>query len=276
MAIETITWKDPSGTSHPFDGSGNYLALEGEQGNYMPPVAPLDQRTPQRPGTTIRYFDIQQRLLTYPLVVTATTEMNLRTAIRQLTEMFYTPAGSPGTLIATAPDGSQRQCSAYYWAGLTGDGTPPKRGPGNILLPLQLLAADPFWYDTSATVSNYTNTQFLAGFTITNSSDFLVWPTWVITGPFTNLVITNTTTGQAIKLTANSGLSLTNGQTLTINTQAGTLIGPASANEIGFLTTDSVLFALATGANVITVSYTGGVLGQTTGQCTYTNRWFSC
>src|SRR5690349_7070593 len=117
MAGESIIWKYASGTSHALDGSGNYLALEGEQDNYMPPIALLDQRTPQRAGTNIRYVDIKPRILTYPIQVTATTEMNLRTANRALFSMFFTSsASSPGTLIAIAPDGSsQRQIVCWYY-----------------------------------------------------------------------------------------------------------------------------------------------------------------
>ncbi len=278
MSGEAISWKDPNGVVHALDGSGNYLALEGEQDNYMPPIALVDQRTPQRAGTTIRYIDVQPRLLTYPIEVTASSEMDLRTAIRSLCSMFFSSsAANPGTLIATAPDGvSQRQISAYYFDGLRGDGSPSNRTPGAILFPLQLEAADPFWQDTTAQQTTYTNTQMGSAQTIINAGDYRVWPTWVITGPLTNLVITNTTTGEKIDLTANSGLSLTNGQSLTINTLAGTLVGPSGANEISHLTTDSILFSLATGANGITFTYTGGVNGQTSAQITYTNRWLSC
>lgn len=276
MANESVAWIDPSATSHALDGSStsNPLALRGRQGIGMPPIANLDQRTPLRPGTTIRFVDIQPRVVTVPLLVSGNgSETTLRTTLRSMMTWFNTTS-TPGTLRATAPDSTQRDLTAYYYAGLELAEDEQDRGPGWQLVPLQLLAADPFWYDTSATTTTYTNTQMGSTQTITNTGDYLVYPTWTITGPFTNLVITNTTTGYKIDLSGGGGLSLTNGQTLTIDTKAGTLVGPSSANEISHLTTASVLFPFVTGANAITFTYTGGVLGQTTAAYSYKNRWF--
>lgn len=274
---ETLTWIDPSASSHLLDGSSvsNPLAVEGRQGLFMPPIANLDQRTPLRPGTTIRYVDIQPRVVTVPLLVKGSTDSALRSQLRTMMTWFNTTS-TPGTLRSTAPDASTRDLTCYYYDGLPLDESYPNKFTTWALVPLQLLAADPFWYDTSTTTAGpYSNTQMGSSQTINNTGDYLVYPTWTLTGPFVNMVITNTTTGQAIKLTANGGVSLVNGDTLTINTSAGTIV-KNSSNSIDKLTTDSILFALAKGNNSITFTYTGGVNGQTTAQATYKNRYFSC
>ncbi len=281
MAGESISWIAPDASTTALDGSSNYLALEGEQDTYMRKVALLDQRTPQRPGTNVRYADLPPCVVTYPLQVSASSETNLRTAIRTLTQKFgQTLIGTPppsGTLRATAPDGSTtRDLVCFYFAGLEGDGRSPNRSPGSIIFPLQLLATDPLWQDSASTTAGpYTNTQMGSTQTINITGDYQCWPTWTLTGPFVNMVITNTTTGKAIKLTANGGISLANGDTLTINSIAGTVV-KNSSSAISNLTVDSILFPLVPGNNAITFTYTGGVLGQTTAQAVYKNRWFSC
>jgi hypothetical protein len=277
MAGEAITWIDTSSVSHALDGTSNYLATIGEQSNYMAPIANLDQRTPLQPGTNVRYVDVQPRILTYPILVTATTETLLRTAIRQLTQMFNTSTG-PGILRATNPDGTTtRDISCYYYGGLEGDGSYPNRTPGSMLFPLQLLAYDPLWHDTTPTSTLFTNAQLASAISITNNGDFECWPVWAITGPFVNLTMTNTTTSKAIKLTANGGINFLVANTLTIDLSPGkkSFLKQDLTNQVSFLTTDSLLWSLAPGVNSITFTMTGNT-SATTATVTYAQRYWSC
>lgn len=283
MAGEAISWKSPGGTTYVFDGSSNYLAVvdsqSGELGNYAPPVVLIDQRTPLRPGTTIRYQDIQPRIVTYPLQVTAASETALRTAVRTLVSAFMTTsAGNPGTLIATAPDGSQRQnTSAYYYDGLEGDGTYPKRVPGGILFPLQIMLPDPFWYDTTA-ITSTTNGPFnpSVNIPITNSGDYLVWPKYTITGPG-GVAIEN----QNFSIPGNPrfnlpSLNLLSTDTLVIDTFAGTLTLNGVTNEVSAADLQTVLFPLVPGINNMFFFMGSGSTAASSVKIQYTNRWFSC
>ncbi len=276
MAGESYAWIDANGVLHPWDGSGNYTVEEGEQDTYMPPVANVDQRTPQRPGSNVLYVDVQTNILTLPLRVSATTEMGLRTAIRQLTQMLML---GKGTLRATAPDGSsQRDLICRYYGGVGGDGSYPNRSPGSILMPLQLQTdGDPYWRDPAdTTTTSFSNTTLASPVTVTNNGDVDCWPVWTITGPFANLTITNQTTGEALKLTANGGISFTSLDTLTLDMYAGTLLRQDGASQISHVTWDSVVWRLVPGNNSIAFSYTGGVNGQTTAQASYRQRYWSC
>lgn len=277
MAGESYTWIDSASTSHPMDGSGNTLVLGyGPVGLYMPPTAQLNQRTPLQPGSNWKYTDIQDRILTLPVLVFATSETLLRTQLRSMIDTWF---AAPGTLRATAPDGTtQRDLnSAYYFAGLDIDETDnSKRGPGWVEAPLQLWAPDPFWYDTAATTAGpYTNTQMGAGVTIANGGAYACDATWTLHGPFTNLVITNTTSGYKMDISANGGLTLGNTDSLVIDTKAGTITLNGTTSEMSHLSTASVLFQLLTGNNAITFTYTGGLNGTTTATVSYKQRYRS-
>jgi hypothetical protein len=277
MAGETLTWIDSTSTSHVLDGSSNTnpRSVEGRQGLFMPPTAQLDQRAPLTPGTTVIYTDIQARIVTIPLLVSCTTDVTLRSTLRSMVDDWFS---APGTLRATDPSAVNRdlgpgQC--YYVGGLELDESYPAKFTTWVIAPLQLLAADPFWYDTSNTTAGpYTNTQMGSTQVIANGGKVYVYPTWTLTGPFVNMVITNTTTGLKIDLTANGGISLVNGDTLTINTAAGTIVKNSTDNR-DKLTTASVLFPLIVGNNSITFTYTGGVNGQTTAQAVFKQRYRS-
>jgi hypothetical protein len=275
MAGETLTWIDLSSISHPFDDSIGILALDGEQGLTMPPIALLDQRTPGRAGSRVRYIDVLPRPVTIPLQFHASSESALRTLIKSATSWFKPAAGTPGTVRATEPDGTtQRDLFCYYQGGLEGDGK--NRTPGGHVFAVQLLASDdPLWNDVNATVTSYTNTQMGSPISITNNGDWECWPIWTVNGPFVNLVMTNTTTGKKTDLTNNGGISIANGHSIVIDSLKGTIILDGTTSELGLLTPDSVPWPLATGANSITFSYTGGVNGQTSAQVSYKQRWFS-
>lgn len=275
MAGESYTWIDSTNTSHALDGSTGVEVLAGPIGLYMPPIQQLDQRTPLQPGTSIKYTDLQAKPITLPLHLEASTESGLETLKNTLVDSWF---AAPGTLRRTRPDGvTQRDLLCYYLAGLEMDesGT-DHRGPGWIDVALQLLAAQPFWTDTSDTTAGpYSNTQMGAGVTIANGGLYQVYPTWVIHGPFVNLVITNAATGLKMDFTANGGITFTGSDTLTIDADAGSFLKQDGTNQVGFLTTDSVPFPLIPGNNAITFTYTGGVGGTTTTTVTFRQRYRS-
>lgn len=276
MANELLTWIDSTNASHALDGSStaNPLAFEGAQGLRMPPIAQLDQRTPLQPGTSIKYTDIQARPVTIPLLVSgAGSETTLWSQLRAMVDTWF---AAPGTLRYTGPDGTSRDLlNCYYLGGLEGDESYPSRKPGSLEVPLQLLATEPFWHDTADTVINYTNTQIFNGFTSTNNGAYECYPAWVFKGPFINLVMADTTTGYKIDLTANGGINFLSTDTLTIDTNAGTLLKQDGSDMTGFLTTDSVLFPLAVGNNAISFTYSGGVNGVTAATLTFRQRYRS-
>lgn len=280
MASETVTWIDPTtGASHVLDGSttANPLCFS-RQGFNMPPVAQVGQRVPLQPGTIIRYTDVLPRPVTLGLNVNGNgNETTLRQQLRTMTSVWF-PPGLPGVLRNTAPDGVQRDLNCYYIDGLPLDETYPNRKPGSVVCPLALEAADPFWYDSVATTllfsNNNTSNSFLGtpflpltlggnfpawtSFTITNSGDFETWPLLQVMGPVASaLTLVNNTSGKAIKLTANGGVSLAQNEVLTIDTYNALIYKQDGSNQMGFRTTDSSLWSLVPGVNAISITGSG-------------------
>lgn len=274
MAAESYIWIDSAATSHAMDGSTGVEVLAGPIGLYMPPLSLLDQRTPGQPGTTIKYTDILPRPITLPIHIQGATESALETLKNALVETWF---ANPGTLRRTRPDGStQRDLACSYLAGLgldESDTSSQTRGSGWIETPLQLLAAVPFWTDTADTTAGpYSNTQMGAGQTIANNGTWECYAKWTLHGPFSAMVITNTTTGYKMDLTANGGLTLGNTDSLVIDTTAGTMLLNGSTDERSHLSYDSILFPLAKGNNAITWSYSSGLNGTTTTTLTFRQR----
>lgn len=291
---DSMTWIDPSGVSHPFDGSVLNIAVMrgGRQGIFMPPITNVDQRTPLQPGTIVRYVDVQPRPLIVPVLVNPGVESTLRTTIHSMTGWFNTTQ-KPGIWQATGPDGSVRNLTCVYVSGLDATESDDVRKPGSIFLALTFLAADPFWYDVSSTVVTpalaqpaFLSSQFLplklggstltSEFAITNNGDFETFPIWTIHGPGSNLTISNLNTNKSFALSANGGLVLGANQILTIDTSFGikTILTQDGASQAGFLQPGGNLFSLAQGLNTLAVSM-AGTTGQSSVQVSYKQRYFS-
>ncbi|MDN3356088.1 phage tail domain-containing protein [Actinomadura sp. DC4] len=83
---------------------------------------------------------------------------------------------------------------------------------------------------------------------LVNEGNTATWPTWAIIGPAPNPVILNTDTGERLAL---AGLTIDAGQTLTLDTDARTVMLQGVASRRGALTADSTWFPLRPGATRI-------------------------
>lgn len=132
---------------------------------------------------------------------------------------------------------------------------------------IQLAAPDPLRYATAAQAANCGLATTSGGLAfplvfpldfgvgagggtllLTNSGNTSTWPTWTITGPVTDPVILNTTTGERL---AFSGLTIDAGQTLTLDTDARTVMLQGVASRRGKLTANSSWFPLRRGSTPI-------------------------
>lgn len=283
MASETVTWIDPASTSHLLDGSttANPLATDGRQGMFDMPVAQLDQRTPLQPGTTVRFTDFLPRQIVLPLLVSGNgNETTLRTQIRAMTSVWFPPS-TPGILRATDTAGLSRDLNCYYTGGLEGDESLGNRRPGSITIPLQLEAADPFWYDTSLTSTTYTGPFTTAQTpTITYTGDFATYPIITIHGPGVSPVISDTYPSGLVpfySLNNNGGITLGVSDVLVIDARPGhkTVILNSVTNEAQILNLNNTFFALVPGANLLSIQIASST-GATTVQFQYKQAYFSC
>jgi hypothetical protein len=189
-------------------------------------------------------------------------------------------------LTISRPDGTTRRIRAYYQDGFTNR---PDRYHLDDDVVISLLCPDPFWQDTETTVisrsygslaSFYTpyptvsSSQVLGDTTATNAGDVEAWPSWSIAGPFSSVIATNNTSGQAFTLTpADVGATVVAGQTVTITTDPPAVRGPAGEVWTGALNwPNAVLWGLVPGDNDV-VFTVGGAGPETAISLSFTPRY---
>jgi hypothetical protein len=89
--------------------------------------------------------------------------------------------------------------------------------------------------------------------TVNNTGNYGSPPVFTVTGPTTDPVIENITTGKKMEFSKGGGLTLTGSQTLTVNVLDGTIIKTSGATETdvsGTLSDDSEWIFLQPGTNV--------------------------
>lgn len=104
--------------------------------------------------------------------------------------------------IRYAANGNTVQIEAYFAGGLGGDGD---RQASTEKIGLRWRADDPFFYNTSQTITNLNfgvSIPAAANTVVTNNGDANCYPQIVVTGPGTILQIKNVTTGKTLALNA--------------------------------------------------------------------------
>lgn len=244
----------------------NYL---GDQGFGLAPLHRITQRGPLQHGDSDVDFRLDPRIIQLPIVVKASTLDSGYTA-RQALMKIFTPSNGGGTL-RVKTDSYDRSIDVKVLGGLDFNVEP---GAGyHIRTVAQLRAADPTWYDptpvsggsTPAVEGTPTTVPLLVPWTVgassinstintTNVGTWQSYPIITAVGPITDLVITNTTTGDVVAVDG----TIANGDTWVFDLRYGrkTVVNQDDVNKIAYITADSSLatFALELGANAITVT----------------------
>ena len=101
-------------------------------------------------------------------------------------------------------------------------------------------------------------------------------PTILITGPAENPLVANDTTGATISM---AGYTVALGETVTIDTLNLTVVNQAGTNLLPQTTGDLATFSLSPAPqapnreNSVYVSFSGGVIGNSTATITWQNRY---
>lgn len=250
------------------DGTTTALSVDWDVfGRFMPPIRRNEETVPLQPGARLRnaVHDVREVLLT--LILTGASESALRASLRALTAAFD-PSRGDGKLRVTAPDSVQRELTCRYSGGLElSERLGSDSGPGWQEVPALFRAVDPYWYDASSTVQTFTSgapqtffpippvrlssSTVFSSTAVDNSGDVSTWPVWTVTGPGTNLVLRNLTTGKSLALT----YTLAAGETLTIDTRRGakTVVSGAGVNLYPHLASPPQLWELQRGSNIVQV-----------------------
>ena len=245
------------------NGTGAVTLLDGATGFDMPPVATTATIPVGWDGSLLQRTRLTDRDIFLPLLLQADTVDDMR-ALRRRVAALLSPKTGDVTVTINHHD-TVRLIGGRFVSGfdgpVTGDGTTVATG-------VVLRCSEPWWAGPETTVDQFdanpskpllstteaffpmeiTGSQAIGDVTITNPGDADAWPVIDITGPGTDLVITNTTLGMSFGLS-----DVGDGETLTVDTRRGvqTLVDDTGAAVWDRLTPGSQLWPLAAGDNAI-------------------------
>jgi hypothetical protein len=270
----TATWTDPTGVEWPLSDTSEDLGWFTTQGpagwdatEYEIVTDPLP-----RGGEQVRFIRSKPGQIVWPIYVGGETHLEYIERRRAIKRAFTMTVhrGTPGVLRVARPDGSAREISCYYQAGLEGDA-----GKGWLYSTdaVSLFCPDGYWQDVSAvTVSRsyQPGSDFFSPYPtvspglalgdtdIENPGDVDAWPTWTVTGPMTALSATNVTSGLQFSLT----YPLAAGEQIFITTDRPTVRGPAGQNLVDYLDwPDAYLWSLLPDTNSVIFNVSGANVG---------------
>jgi hypothetical protein len=254
--------------------------LVGTFGFGMAPLHRLTERGPMQHGETDVGFRLDPATFGFTVGMKALS-LSEQYTLRQTMLRAFAPTTAPLQVRVTLPDGELRQRDAYLIDGLSFESGNFSGFYGEI--PVRLVAPDPVWYDPAGDAANFAlggsagtggvvpepvptfvgASVLNASTTVTYTGTWLEYPRITITGPITDAVITNNTTGDKLDFT---GTTIDAGDTYTIDLRYGykTVTDSSDANVVGDLTSDSDLATwhlapdseAAGGVNSITVTGT--------------------
>lgn len=266
------TWRDPDGglweLTGPHEEHGWLTRPEIGGWGANPVTIVTDPLA--RGGVSVRHQRNEPRRLTWPLHVYGDGHLDFLERYRRLMRAFtLTKYRGAGSLIVYRSDGSARAVDAYYEDGFAGE---PSENFNYANPTLTLFCPDGFWRDTDQLFvrrsytdagtpylnpyRTVTNAQVLGESTVVNPGDVDVWPSWKLTGPATQLVARNDSTGEAFTLT----YTLLAGQTatITVTPERALVRGPAGQNIVDALNWPGAsLWALRPGGNEVDFTVNG-------------------
>lgn len=271
-------WVDPQGIVRDLSQatSPNLFVVRGATGLGVPPADIIADKLPFTSGDIPRHVQVKGREIELPLFVQGPTLGGLLDAADDLAAWFATAdeaSRTPGYLRITRPnDDAVRQIACYYRGGLDGDmGT---GSPTTALLALSLYAPDPYWTDETETEATYDQADVGVVQGMVNTGDVHAYPIWEIVGPASAITLANTTTGKTLALTANGGVTLLVGETLTIDSRPASqrttqaIVNQAGAALYNRVAVNTAPWWLKAGANNFTIAASG-----TSGATSFAVRW---
>lgn len=267
---ELIEWVDAGGVLSPLSGQPDIEVLWGVEGRFMPPVRFISDGIPFEDGESLRSVTFEPRDVLLPIRIHSSSEIELRSRLRALVAAFNPKAGN-GQLRVTGPDGATRLLTCRYSGGLELSESEGQAGVNWQRFVAALRAFDPYWYDAATNVQSFTtgttstffpmfplrlsSSEVFADATVQNDGDVEAWPVWTITGPGSDPVLRNLTSGKTLAL----DVDLLDGESITIDTRPRqkTITKSDGTNGFSTLTATSSLWPLLDGPNSVRVELSG-------------------
>ena len=265
----------------------------------LPPVRRIKERGPLQHGATDVGFLLDERMLNLALLITGSTLAAVDEYRDDLAEILKPLSSTPIKLRVTRDDSSVRQIDCYTTGIVDFPNTLGERIGASQMVVAQFEAAYPIWYDpelvnifvTNAGGNGYlipldvpvlytTGSAINRLVSLTYAGKWEVYPKIYATGPATDLVITNETTGDVLDFT---GHSIAGGDTYEIDLRYGykTITDQTGTRKNSALTDDSDLATwrivptptAAGGVNDIRVEVASGVTNATQIRMEYNDQY---
>jgi hypothetical protein len=254
-----------NGDSITFDKT-NYILNPNLLGMGIPPTAVrIDESS--RVGGVHRYTRRAVRNVDLPVTVIGTDSADVETKLRRLARLTQDTSGP--TVLTALRDSGDLTLNVHYTGGAELEYGSDKAGDVWAKLLLSFQAPSPYW--ESATTESFTVTsgntgrgllpqltklkvsssQSLGVISVNNTSDVPVYPTFVVTGPVTNLEVT--LNGQGWKFTETVGA----GEQFVVNHETATVVNTAGVNRYDILDSLPKFFQIEPGTSGLLVLGTG-------------------
>jgi hypothetical protein len=265
---EKIYWVTPGNTPIDLTDGTIYNVRQGINGRHMPTFTFTSQKMFTYPGEVLRNVSVNKREIVLPITVYGTSAENMRTNLRAL-QGYFDPMQGLGALKWVSDDVSPitRQLDCRYESGMEFLESPDTGDYKTRIFTPVFIAHSPYWYDPTPVQTRLINGTH----TVVNSGDVDTWPFITCTTPFSDILLTNTTTGKTLEWSYTG--TLTVGSTIYINCIPGQrccCINSATCAGLGswpsanpgraayLLTpTSTINFNLVPGDNSISVTVTG-------------------
>ena len=272
MPDGALVWVDASGASTAIRNGSDIDIATGVAGRFGPPIAMVVEEIPLQPGQRIRNVRHGPTKVALPILFHPASAAAGRASLRAWAHRLD-PTRGDGRLQATSPSGDTRELVCRYAGGLeelAEDFYSDFYGAAKAVW--HFTTEQPYWQDVSDTVQSWSLLSSLATFfpllplrlsgsevfadaTVDNSvGDVEAWPVWIVTGPGSNPILRNLTTGKLLSLP----VTLSGGESVTIDTRPGVKMVTKGdgTNLFGSLTSGSALWSLVQGSNSIRLEFT--------------------
>ncbi|WP_428956232.1 phage distal tail protein [Streptomyces sp. cg35] len=271
-----VSFTDPRGVVTKLsDWENGWLLQPGAKGLDMPQYQFAQDESPGIDGYALRSTRAQGKEIILPLAFWANDSRAAYLARRRAFIKSMNPKRGVGTLTLTQPDGDSRTIGAYYTGGLEGDESLDAAGNTWCINAITFGCPSPYWigdpvgYEWKSAVDALFfpvlplavgDSQTLGAVTVDNPGDDVAYPVWTVTGPATQISLTNDSTGQVLVINR----TLATGDVVTIDTRERhqTAVLNGGVNLWPDMSTASDLWTLEEGINNLTLTVTGS--GTTT------------
>lgn len=218
-------------------------------------------------GGVFRHSKRGIRNIDMSVTILGTDRADVQTKLRRLSRLLQDTLG-PTKIVAEYPNGDTLSLEVHYVSGAESQWGSDAGITWNRWT-LSFKAPNPFWESEdleSFTISTgntgrgllpqltklkVSSSQTLGIISVDNEGDVPAFPIWEITGPVTNLLVSNGTSSFTIP-------EIFGGQTLIIDTENGTVVDQNGDNRYNLLGPAPKLFRLPPGQSSVTITGTAG------------------